>query len=153
MLTASIDSCKRLFVEKAYQTMLCRYLLHYFHSKLIVIGCNIGCGIDGGKLVLCRSYFVMLCFCKNPQLPEFFIQLIHIGGYSRLNYAKIMIIHLLPLWRLRAEKGTPCKTDILSLLIHFLCNKEILLLRTDRGADAFHILISKKMEDTHSLSV
>ena len=153
MFTAAVYSRKGLFVQQTHQTVLCRHLLHDFHRQLVMIRRDIGRRIDGGKLMLCRCDLIMLCFCQNPQLPELFIQLFHIGSYPRLDHAEIMIVHFLPPGRLCTEKSASRKAKIPSLIIHFLCDQEIFLLRSHRCADTFYVFIPKQVKNTHRLLV
>ena len=117
MLAAAVHSGERLFMEQAYQSMLCRYFLHDFHGKLVVIGGNIGGGINRSQFMLGGSHLVMLCFCKNAQLPQFLIQVFHISFYTGINEAEIMIIHLLSFRRRRSEKRTSGKHQVRSFHI------------------------------------
>ena len=78
MLSRSVDPGKWLLVQEAYKTMLCSNLLHYLHSKLIVVCCPVCRGVDRSKLVLCRSHLVMLCLGQDPQLPQLLVQVCHI---------------------------------------------------------------------------
>ena len=103
--------------------------------------------------MLCRSHFIMFCLSQNSQFPEFLIQFFHISRNSCLNHAKVVIIHLLSLWRLRTKKSASCKSKIFSLFIHFLCNEEILLLRSYRSTYTFHRIISKQMKDAKRLLI
>ena len=153
MLAASVYSGKRLLVEKAYQTVLCRHLLHHFHGQLVMVRCDIGGGVNGRQLMLGRSHLVMLCFRQDPQLPELLIQILHICGHPWLDHSKIMIVHFLSLGRLRSKKSPSREPQVLSLLIHFPCNKKIFLLRPHGCADIFYIVISKQTENAQGLLI
>ena len=46
MFAAAVDAGKGLFMQQANEPMTRGYLLHDFHSKLVVIGSNIRSSID-----------------------------------------------------------------------------------------------------------
>ena len=145
MFSTSVYPCKRLFMKQTHKSVLCGYFLHYLHCKLIMVCCNIGCRIYRRKLVLSRSNLVMLCFCKYSKLPQLSVKIIHIFRNARFNHSEIMIVHFLSFRRLRSEKSTSCKNQILALIIKLFIYKKILLFRTDRCTDTFNIIFSKQM--------
>ena len=53
------------------------YLLHQFHCKLVVVGCNIGSGEYRCHFMLGRSNFVVLGLSKNTMFPQFFVKILH----------------------------------------------------------------------------
>ena len=65
MLTGTIDACIWFLMQQTSQAMLYSDTFHCLHNKLVVVNCDIGCFIDRSQLMLCRSYFIMLCFCRN----------------------------------------------------------------------------------------
>ncbi len=77
--------------------------LHQLHCQLIVIGGNIGSREDRSQFMLSGSYFVMLGFGINAELPEFFVQIFHEIRNSLLDIAEIMIFQFLTFRRLCAE--------------------------------------------------
>ena len=103
--------------------------------------------------MLSRSNLIMLCLGKDAKLPKLLVKVCHIFGDSRLDNAEIVIVHFLTLRRFCTEKGSAGKFQILALLVHFLINKEIFLLRTDGGANALYVFIAKELEDSHCLLV
>ena len=104
MLTGSVNTCKRLFVKEANQAVLLSNFLHDLHHQLVMVSSNIRCGEDRSQLVLCRCNFVMLCLSKNTELPEFFVEILHVSGYSRLDGTEVMIFELLALRCFCSEK-------------------------------------------------
>ena len=108
---------------------LCDFL-HDLHHQLVVIGRDVGGGEDRCQLVLCRSNFVMLCLSKYTQLPEFFIEILHVSGYSRLDGSEVMIFELLALRCFCSEKCSSCINKIFSLIIELYRNEEVFLLRS-----------------------
>jgi len=103
MLTASVDTVKWLLMKKANQIMLVSNLFHDFHCQLVVVNGNV-CSVKyRSQLMLCRSNLVMLCFCRNTKLPEFYVKVMHISGNLRLQGSEVMILHFLSL-RSRSTK-------------------------------------------------
>ena len=65
MLTGTIDTCKWLLVKKACQPVALCHFLHSLHNDLVVVYGLVYTFIDRCQLMLCRSHFIMLCFCRN----------------------------------------------------------------------------------------
>ena len=103
VLAASVYPGEGFFVQQAYQAMLGGHLLHYFHGKLVMVGGDVRGGIYRRKLMLRRGHLVVLCLCQYPKLPQFLIQLCHIGSYPGLYGPEVMVVQLLPLRRLCSE--------------------------------------------------
>ena len=64
-----------------------------------------------------------------------------------------MVVHFLSLGGLCAEQSTPGVNQILAFVVHFLVDQEVLLLRSDRGANALDILVAKELQNPHGLTV
>ena len=133
--------------------MLCSHLLHDLHRKLVMIGSNIRCGINRCQLMLRGRNLIMLGLCKDAELPELLVEILHISGYTGLDDTKIMVIHLLSLGRLRAKERASGVYEIFSFVIHFSVNKEIFLLGTDRACNTLYGIVSEKLQNTESLHV
>ena len=84
VLTGAIDTCKRLFMQQANQTVLQCNLFHDFHCQFVLVGRNVGGGENRSHFVLCRSYFIVFCGCKNANLPQSLIQISHICSNAGL---------------------------------------------------------------------
>ena len=80
--------------------------------------------------MLSGSNFVMLCLSKDTELPEFLVKIVHELLNLGLDNTKVMVIHLLALRSLSAEECSACVLDVRTLVIHFLCDEEVLLLRS-----------------------
>ena len=106
MLARAVDARKRLLVQQADQTVLLSGFLHDFHGQLVVVVGNIGGCKDRRQLVLRGSHLVMLGLCEHAELPQLLIKLLHIRRNAGLDGAEIVVIQLLTLGRLRAEKGS-----------------------------------------------
>ena len=140
-------------MKQAHKTVRGRDLLHDLHGQLVVVGSNIGSGINGSQFVLCRSYLVMLRLCQDTQLPQLLVQILHKCRNSGLDHTKVVVIHFLPLGRLGTKQGPAGIDQVLPLVIHFLGNKEVLLFRTNGGADTLHIRVTEQLQDPHCLPV
>ncbi|CDC63080.1 unknown [Clostridium sp. CAG:448] len=151
MLSAAVDSRKGLFVQKADQTVLQSDFLHDFHRELVVVSGNIGCRINRCQFVLCRRHFIVFRLGKNPQLPQFLVQLCHICRHTGFDNAEIMIIQFLSLGRLCAKQGAPRIDQILALFVHFAVHQKILLFRSDACTDTFHRRITEQAQNPHCL--
>jgi len=103
--------------------------------------------------VLCRSNFVMLCFSKNAKLPKLFIKLLHISRNSWLNYAEVMVLKLLTLRRSCTEKCPSAVDKVFTLLIHFLINEEVFLLRANCCNNSLSLCVAEKFKNSKSLCI
>ena len=66
MLAGAVDPREGLLVKQAHQAVPGGHLLHDLHGQLVVVGGDVGGGIDGGKLVLGGSHLVVLGLGKDP---------------------------------------------------------------------------------------
>ena len=84
MLAGTVDALKRFLVQKAYESVSVSHFLHHFHGQLVMVYRDVGGVKDRSQLMLGGSYFIMLGFGRDAQLPELFVQIVHIGGNTRL---------------------------------------------------------------------
>ena len=94
--------------------------------------------------MLCRCYFIVLCFGQY---------ILHIGPHPLPNGAEIMILQLLTLWRLGAKQCTAGKQNILPLIGQRPVYQEIFLFRSHRCRHAGHICLAQDVQKTDSLFV
>ena len=153
MLTGAVDTGEGLFMKQAHQTVLGGNLLHNLHGQLVVVCGNIGGRVDRSQLMLGRRNLIMLCLCQNAQLPQFFVQFCHESGHTGLDDAEVVVVHFLSLGGLCTEQCTSRKTKIGSLIIHFLCYEEILLLGTHGGTYTFNAVVTEQTENSQRLFV
>ena len=153
MLAAAVDPGERFLMQQAYQAVFCSYLLHDFHGQLVVVGRHIGGSINRGKFMLRGSHLVMLCLGQDAQFPEFPVELFHVSGHSGLDDAEVVIIHFLPLGRFCPEQCPSGKAKIRALIVHFLRDQEVFLLRSHGGADTFYRIVAEEPQDAQSLFV
>ena len=86
-------------MKQAYKSVSGCDLLHDLHHKLVLIGRDIGCRVDGCELVLSGCNLIVLGLCKDSEFPEFFVEVVHKGLYSGLDDSEVMVIHFLTLGR------------------------------------------------------
>ena len=64
-----------------------------------------------------------------------------------------MVVHLLPLGRLRTEQRAPAEHQILPLVEHGAIHKEVLLLGSHRGAHALDVRVAEQVQHAQRLLV
>ena len=153
VLARTVHSCKGLFVEETHKIVAESYLLHHFHSELIVVCSDIRCIVDRCKLVLCGSYLVVFSLCKDAKLPEFTVKVSHILGNSRLDGTEVVIVHFLSLRRHCAEESASRHNEILSLLPHITVHKEVFLLGTYGSLYALYACIAEELQYSERLFI
>ena len=150
MLAAAVDALERLLVLQADQTVLGGQLLHHLHRQQVVVDGDVGGVEDGGQLMLAGSYFVVLGLGRDAQLPQLFVQLLHESGDLGADDAEVVLFQLLTLGGRCAEEGAAGEDEVLTGLVVFFLNKEVLLLGADGGGDVIHIL-AEQLQDTDRL--
>ena len=118
-----------------------------------MVGCDVGGGIYGRKLMLCGRDLVVFGFCEYAELPEFFVQVRHICGDTRLDRAEIVVVHFLTLGRLCTEQCSAGEHQIFAFFVHLLVDEEVFLFGSDGGADAFDVGVAEETEYAESLFV
>ena len=153
MLSAAVYARKRLFVKQAdHMVFLCNPL-HKLHRKLVMVRRDIGCCKNRRQFVLSGSNLVMLGLRQYSELPKLLVKLFHKRLNAALNRSEIVILKLLTLRRLCAEKGTSGENQILALFINVRINQKILLLRTDRCFYRLNVCFSEQSENPERLTV
>ncbi len=107
----AVHAFKGFFMEQAGQSVTPRHLFHSLHHKLVMVNRNIGGLINCRQLVLRRRDLVMLGLGGYSQLPEFYVQILHICAHALSDGSEIMVFHLLPLRRRRSEQR-PARINI-----------------------------------------
>ena len=153
VLARAVDPLKGLFVQQADHAVPLRHLAHDLHRQLVVVHRDVGRREHRRQLMLSRSDLIVLGLGADPQLPQFFIQLIHECLHTGLDGAEIMIFHLLPFRRRRAKQRAPGVDQVFALLIIGLVYQEILLLAADGRAQGMHIFVAKQPQDAQALAV
>ena len=140
-------------MQQTHQTMSGCHLLHDLHSQLVVVGGDVGSTVNRGKFMLGRGYLIMLRLGKDAELPQFPVQIRHILSHPGLDGAEIVIVHLLPFWRLCAKQRTAAEDQVLTLIEHGTVDQKVFLFRSNGGTDTFDILIAEQSDDPHRLLV
>ena len=131
VLAAAVHAGKGLFVKEAYQPVAGGDLLHDLHGQLVVVGGDIGGGVDRRQFVLGGCHLIVLGFGQDAQFPELLVQIGHIGGHAGFDNAEIVVVQLLTLRRLGAEERAAGEHEVLALFVHFFIDQEIFLFRPD----------------------
>ena len=122
MLAGTVHACEGLLVKQAYKTVLCGNLLHDFHRQLVVIGCDVRRRINRSKLMLCGSNFVVLRLREDSELPELFVQILHVSLHAGLDDTEVMVVEFLSFRGLGTEESTAGEAKVGTLLVHLSCN-------------------------------
>ena len=80
--------------------------------------------------MLSGSNLIVLSLGEDTELPEFLVKIVHELLNLGLDNAEVMVVHLLSLRSLGTEECSSCVLDVRTLVIHFLCDEEVFLLRT-----------------------
>ena len=153
VLAAAVDAGKGLLMEQAHQTVLGGHPLHNLHGQLVVVGGNVGGGVDGGQLMLGGRHLVVLRLGQDAQLPKLLVQLLHIGGHAGLDGAEVVVVQLLPLGGPCAEQRPAGVDQVAALVVHGLVDEEVLLLRAHGGGHAPHVVMAEQLQDAQRLLV
>ena len=153
MLAAAVHSRKGFFVKQTHKSVLLCDVLKDFHGKLVMIGSYIRGGKDRCKLMLRRRHLIVFGLGKDAQLPKLFVDIIHEGGDARLYRAEIVVVEFLAFGRFCAEKSASGINKILTLIKHFLCNKEVFLFGSYSGLYGSDVGISEQTENAKRLLV
>ena len=153
VFAAAVHPRKGLFMQKANHMMPPRNLFHQLHGELILVGGDISGNIDRRKLVLRGGSLVMLCLGKHTELPKRIVQILHKCRNTPLDHPEIVILQLLPLRGLRAEKRASGIYKIAALCPCILINQKIFLLRSHRRLDAAHGIVAEQAQHTQRLAI
>ena len=63
VFTTTVDTGKGFFMEQTRQTMVAGNTFHGFHNQLVMVCCCVTVAENRRQFMLCRRYFIMLCFC------------------------------------------------------------------------------------------
>ncbi len=70
---------------------------------MIVVHGDIRLVVDRGDLMLGRSHLIVLGLRRHAQLPQLFVDVLHVGRDPLADRPEIMIVQLLAFWRHRPE--------------------------------------------------
>ena len=153
VLAGAVDAGEGLLVQQTHQIVPGSHLLHDLHGELVVVGGQVGGGIDGRQLMLGGGDLVVLGLRQDAQLPELLVQILHVGRHLGLDDAEVVVVHLLALGGLRTEQGASGQTQIQPLVIQSAGNQEVFLLRADGGGHPLDRGIAEQTQDAQGLAV
>ncbi len=133
---------------QAHKTVMGRKQAHLLHRDQVVVDSKRAALEDRGKLMLARCNLVVLGLCRDAELPELVVELLHELVHGRTDGAEVVLLELLALGRLAAEEGAAREDQVRTLLVVVLLDQEVLLLRADGREDAVRILAE---EGKHTL--
>ena len=131
--------------------MLFSNLLHNFHCKFVVVGCDICSCKNRSQLVLRRSNLVVLCLSKNTEFPKLIIKVCHESGNSCLDCAEVMVVKFLSFRSFCTKECSACVDKVFSLVINIFIYKEVFLLRTYCCCNSRNICFAEKIKNFASL--
>ena len=153
VLAAAVYARKRLFVQQACKIVAQSYLAHQLHHDLVVVAGDIGCGEYAGQLVLAGSDLVVLGLSGYAKAPQLFVQFAHEFAHAFVDAAVVVVLKLLSLGRLRAQKRVAADLQVKPAVEQVLVHKEIFLLRAHSGLYRHRFGIAKRAQHTQSLFV
>ncbi len=117
--------------------------LELLHGQEVVVNSECTLLKDRCKLMLAGGNLIVLGLCRDAQLPELVIKLLHevVDGWT--NSAKVVLIKLLALTWLTTKEGTATKDKVRTLLKVLLFDKEVFLLWTNVCNNARRLLTKK----------
>ena len=115
MLTGAVHTSKGLLMQQTGHAVTSCHLLHRLHYQLVVVYRNIRRLINRCKLMLCGSDLIVLGLSGNAQLPQFNIQILHVGTDALADCSEIVILKLLSLGSRCTGQCPSRKDQILTL--------------------------------------
>ena len=107
-------------MEQADQTVPVGDLLHDLHCDLVLVAGRVGVAVNRRHFVLGGRHFIVLGLGEHPELPELVVEVLHIGGDSWPDRAKIVILQLLSSGRLGSEERPSGHDQVFPLGIELL---------------------------------
>ena len=154
VFAGTVDAGKGFFMDEARKVVLLRDGLHDLHRQLVLVGADVGIRVDGRHLMLRRRDFVVLGLRVDAEFPQFHVEVCHEGFDRRLDGAEIVVLHLLALRGLGAEKGASGGDEVFPLVEEVAVDEEVLLLAADGGTDMLRTGgVAEDVDDPHGLLV
>ncbi len=151
MFAAAVDPVEGLLMQEAHKPVPVGHLAHHLHDELVVVGGDIGRGVDRGQLILCGSDLVVLGLGRNPKHPQLLVEFGHIFGHPLAHAGVILILQLLPLGGGRAEERAAGVNQVLAPLDKALVHQEILLFAAHAGHHLVDVLMAQKLHHPGAL--
>ena len=115
VLARAVHARKGLFVQQAHKVVALGNLFHRLHDELVLVARGVGVGVDGGHLVLAGGDLVVLGLGEHAELPQLFIELLHVSAHAGTERAEVVVVQLLALRGLGAEQGAAAQAQIHAL--------------------------------------
>ena len=139
VLAAAVNARKGLFVEEQTEAVLACHFLHQAHDEHVVIDSKVRLFVDRCKLELIGSHLVVARFAGNAKLQGFHFQILHKGGDTHRDGAKVVVVHLLVLRTIVTEERAPCHKQIGACCIESFIDKEVFLLPAEIADDLLDV--------------
>jgi len=152
VLAGAVDARKGLFMQQADKTVPVGNLFHDVHRQLILIARGVAVAVHGRHFVLAGGNLIVLGLGVDAELPELFIQVLHVGGHARADGAVVVIVQLLPLRGFRAEERPAAHAKVLTLEIKLLVDQEIFLFGSDVCDDLPRLCVAEQTKNPHRLT-
>ena len=115
VLARAVHAGEGLFVQQTDKVMALGDLFPRFHDELILVARGVGIGVDGRHLVLAGRDLIVLGLGEHTELPQLFIELLHVSAYAGAERAEVVVVQLLPLGGLCTEERAPAQAQIHAL--------------------------------------
>ena len=130
VLARAVDAGERLLVQQAREAVLRRHPLQHLHRHHLVIDGDVGVLEDRRDLVLARRDLVVARLHRHADLEQLELGLGHARQHALGDRAEVLVFHLLPLRRLRAEERAARVDQIGAREVEVAIDQEVLLLGT-----------------------
>lgn len=144
MLSGTVHTTERLFMEKDLELMSVGYTVHDIHSQQVVVDCQHGFFEHRCNLELGRSNFVVSCLDRASQSSQFVLAFTNCGQDACGDLAKVVVFQLLVTGRETTNKSTAGDLQVRAESVEASIDKEEFLLGTKGGE---HMLGSRMIYD------
>jgi hypothetical protein len=135
VLSGTIDTLERLFVEQNLELVTMGDSMQDIHGQQVVIDGDHGFFIDRGQFELSRSDFIMASLGRNTELVQFIFALTHSSEDTRRNLTKVMVLKLLVAGWQTSNQGTAGDLKIRAKSVKTTINQKVFLLSSKTSMD------------------
>ena len=144
VLARAVDAFEGLLVLQADEAVVRGDRAHELHRQQVVVDRHVRNREHRRELVLARRHFVVLGLGRHAELPQRLVKLLHEVVHRGADGAEVVLFHLLALAWWRAEQRAAGQDEVLTLLVVFLLDQEVLLLGADGGGHARDVLAEER---------
>ena len=141
VLTATVDACKRFFVQQAAEAVFASDVAHERHEQHIVVHCQVTFFVDWCKFKLVRSHLIVTRLAGNAQFQGLDFQIAHKFCHALRNSPKIVVFHLLVFRTIVSHQRATGEQKVRASGIKTFVYQEIFLFPTQIGGNFLHIII------------